>query len=805
MTQSATAIPAASDATNPPSVLEARLTDNQREVVKTIDGPVLVLAGPGSGKTRTVTHRIAYMMERGIPPWRILAITFTNKASREMAERVEELAPGSRVWVSTFHKFCARLLRQRAGFVGLEPNYSIIDTRDQRRLLSDILSDLDFDASHYSPDRVAGAISDAKNDLLTPDRYKQKFNDQVADHWQAIVSKVYPEYQKRMLEANSVDFDDLLMHVALMLENNDELRAELGRKHKYIMVDEYQDTNSAQYRIVAALAEAQRNLCVTGDPDQSIYGWRGAKIANILNFERDFPEAKVVRLEENFRSTKSILACADALIARNSKRKAKELRTSNDAGEPVRVVRYDDGVAEAEGIAREIREAVDNSDRTYADFAIFYRVNSLTQQLEIALNRRRIPVQMAQGAKFLDRAEVRDLVGYLRLIANPSDRTAFLRVVNRPQRRLGQTSQQKLATWADANGLTLLEAAARADECGDIGKPAQRGFQSFARLIESLSLADAGSMERLVEIVLERTSYLIHHRAKLSAGGKEMEKAQLVIGNVEEIVAAASGYDRRHPDDGTLEGFLEETALVNDADSIDESQGKVSMMTLHAAKGLEFPCVYLVGLEQGLLPHDRSIKADSPDELEEERRLLFVGITRAEEEMTITRTAARASRGRTQICIDSMFLPELEADHVDRTSTNTESDWSIGDESNDSDWDEPTINVGDDHSAAGEESQEPPAGLFDDHSAGESPSLAEKTKPTATQPGYAPVPHPKAKPAAVAGLVYTEGMQVRHPSYGPGTVTSVDYEGRLPRVRVQFENESLSFVAGMAPLQPAEL
>ena len=781
------AAPSSGPASASGSILDARLTEAQRSAVATVEGPLLVLAGPGSGKTRTVTHRIAYMLEQGIPPWRILAITFTNKASREMAERVEQLAPGSRVWVSTFHKFCARLLRQRASFVGLESNYSIIDTRDQRRLLSDILSDLDFDASHYSPDRVASAISDAKNDLLTPERFGQKYNENVADHYQAIVAKVYPEYQRRMLEANSVDFDDLLMHVALMLEENDELRRELGERHRYVMVDEYQDTNSAQYRIVAALAERNRNLCVTGDPDQSIYGWRGAKIANILNFERDFPEAKVIRLEENFRSTKSILACADALIARNSRRKAKTLRTDNDTGTPVRVVRYDDGVAEAEGIAREIRDAVAEGDRTYVDFAIFYRVNSLTQQLELALNRYRIPVQLAQGAKFLDRNEVRDIVGYLRLIANPSDRTAFLRVVNRPQRRLGETSQRKLADWADANGLTLLEAASRADECGTLGKPAQRGFQSFARMIESLSLADAGSMERLVTDVLERTGYLIHHRAKLSAGGKEMEKAQLVVGNVEEIVSSAAGYDRRHPEDGTLEGFLEETALVNDADSLDESQGQVSMMTLHAAKGLEFPCVYLVGLEQGLLPHDRSIKADSPDELEEERRLLFVGITRAEEEMTITRAAARASRGRTQISIDSMFLPELEADHVDRTSSNAESDWSMDSNESSDEWDEPSIDIGTD---AGEESQE---------------ILEEPQQTELFTDSRQPVPIAKPKPAAAAGVVYTQGMQVRHPSYGVGEVVSTDYDGRLPRVRVQFEEESLSFVAGMAPLQPVGL
>ena len=782
---------AASPATAPPAkpeggVLAARLTDPQREAVATIDGPMLVLAGPGSGKTRTITHRIAYMLERGIKPWRILAITFTNKASREMAERVEQLAPGSRVWVSTFHRFCARLLRQRAAAVGLESNYSIIGTADQRRLIGDCLSELDFDASHYGPDKILSAISNAKNDLLTPERFAAKFSEQIADHQQAVVAKVYPLYQKRMLEANSVDFDDLLMHVALMLEENDELRAELGERHRFIMVDEYQDTNDAQYRIVAALAERHRNLCVTGDPDQSIYGWRGAKIANILNFERDFPEAKVVRLEQNFRSTKAILACADALIANNSRRKAKVLTTENPDGVEVRVVRYDDGVAEADGIASEIADAVKSGRRRYGDFAVFYRVNSLTQQLELALSRHRVPVQIAQGAKFLDRAEVRDLIGYLRLIANPEDRTAFLRVVNRPQRRLGDTSQRRLADWADLNGLSLLDAAGRADECDSLSKPAKRGFVMFAKMIESLSLAASGSMERLVQEVLERTGYLIHHRAKLSAGGPEADKASTVVGNVEEIVSTAAGYDRRHPEDATLEGFLEETALTGDADAIDESLGQVAMMTLHAAKGLEFPSVYLVGLEQGLLPHERSIRSDDPGELEEERRLLFVGITRAEEELTITRTAARASRGRTQITIDSAFLPELQAERIDATEPLKIRDRD-DDESNDVEWDEPSIDVD-----SGDRTPSQPSAS---HSASQPRQgrLLQTALPT------------KSKPAAREAVGFREGMRVRHPEYGTGEVIAVDTTGRLPTVQVQFAEERLRFVAGMAPLQPAEL
>ena len=790
----------APSAVAPESILNARLTEPQREAVRTLDGAMLVLAGPGSGKTRTVTHRIAYMLEQGIKPWRILAITFTNKAAREMADRVEQLAPGSEVWnISTFHKFCARLLRRRAGVVGLESNYSIIDTRDQRRLLSEILSDLDFDASHYSPDKVAGAISQAKNDLLTPERYVAKYTQSVADHWQAIVAKVYPAYQKRMLEANSVDFDDLLLHTAIMLEENDELRDELGSRHQYIMVDEYQDTNMTQYRIVAALAEKHRNLCVTGDPDQSIYGWRGAKIANILNFERDFPEAKTVRLEQNFRSTKAVLEVADRLIGFNRQRKAKTLTTENPDGEGVRLLKFDDGIAEADHIASQIAEAVRGGDRTYDQFAIFYRVNSLSRQLESALARQQIPYQVAKGTAFYDRAEVKDVVAYLRLVANPADRQAFLRIINKPARRLGQTSQKRLVAWADENGETLIEAASHAGDCPALGKPAARGFRVFAETLRAITLEDCGTVAKLVRAVVERTGYLVPYRDESD------EKSVEVVTNVEEVITAAAMYDRRAGEEATLEGFLEESALVSDTDALDADLGQVTMMTLHAAKGLEYPVVFLVGVEQGLIPHDRSLRENDPAELEEERRLLFVGITRAEEELTLSQTAARVVRGRSQITISSQFLPELGLENEDLTTkTAGSATWYEQHEG----WDEPVIDVSEGSEPAGEgEEVELP------FEPAEGPKKPQR-KRHAPKPGATPFSELKLTTgAAMLGggepvsiphaATFQPGMTVRHPHYGRGTVVRLGGVGRRKTVEVEFDEGRVEkFIAGLAPLQP---
>ena len=779
----------------------ATLTPNQRAAATHVDGPLLVLAGPGSGKTRTVTHRIAYLLEQGVQPWQVLAITFTNKAAREMGERVSALVGDAPVLVTTFHKFCARVLRRRAGIVGLDSNYSIYDTGDQRRAMKEVISDLDFDPGHYPPDRVLGIVSNAKNDLVTPEQFKRQFDSSVGDHFRAVVSQAYPKYQAALKAANAVDFDDLLMHVALMLSEEEMLREQLGDRYRYVLVDEYQDTNVAQYRIVSALAAQHRNLCVTGDPDQSIYGWRGAKIANILNFERDFPEAKTVRLEQNFRSTKAVLEVADRLIGFNRQRKAKVLTTDNPDGDAVRLLKFDDGIAEADHVAEQIEAAVAERRRKYSDFAVFYRVNSLSRQLESAMARRRIPYQVAKGTAFYDRSEVKDVVAYLRLVANPADRQAFLRVVNKPARRLGQTSQNRLVAWADENGETLLEAAAHAGDCGTLGKPAARGFRVFAETLRAITLEDCGTVAKLVRAVVERTGYLNAFRDESD------EKSVEIVTNVEEVITAAAMYDRRAGEEASLEGFLEESALVSDTDALDENLGQVTMMTLHAAKGLEYPVVFLVGVEQGLIPHDRSLRENDPAELEEERRLLFVGITRAEEELTLSHTAARVVRGRSQITITSQFVPELGIDNEDLTTkTAGAATWYEEHEG----WDEPVIDISGDVDAADGEPGEEVALPFEP---AEGPKKPQR-KRHAPKPGATPFSELKLTTgAAMLGggeavtiphaATFVAGMTVRHPHYGRGTVVKLGGVGRRKTVEVRFEEgREEKFIAGLAPLQP---
>lgn len=744
------------------------LTPSQRQAAQHKDGPLLVLAGPGSGKTRVVTRRIARLVESGVPPSQILAITFTNKAAGEMAERVEAILPAARVWVSTFHRFCARLLRKHASVVGLESNYTILDTGDQKTAMRRVLRDLDLDPVHYSPDRIAWHISTAKNDLITAEMFVRRFEEQIGDHWQATVAKVYPAYQHWLLASNAVDFDDLLLHVAMMLSEHEELRTSLDERFRYVLVDEYQDTNIAQYQIVRALSQIYPNLCVTGDPDQSIYGWRGARIANILRFEQDYPDAKVVRLEDNFRSTQAILRSADALIAHNKQRKDKRLVTQNPEGEPVQLLRFSDSHLEADGIARQIREAVDDGVRNYTDFAIFYRVNALSRQLENALMRHRVPFQVAAGVAFFDRAEIKDMLGYLRLVYNPADRTAFLRVVNKPLRGLGKTSQDRLVAWATREGIDFIEASKRASEVPKLSKRAINSFRKFAEMIEDFSLADAGSVENLLTSIIERTAYTKPWE------GSPVEKEQQQLANVQELVTAARQYDATFADETSLEGFLEQSCLVNETDSLDDKSGQVTMMTLHAAKGLEFPVVYLVGVEEGLLPHERATRENDPAEIEEERRLLFVGMTRAQQKLILTETGRRSFRGRDQITIRSPFVAEIECETVDCTDDATMPEWQQ------------------------EQLQE---------------SLDRRRKDAGDKPLEF-----DSRPLLMTGadllngvkkgvdlpIGFRQGMLVRHPRYGRGTVTTTDGHGPRRTVTVRFEDSDVTktFHAAKSPLQP---
>ena len=753
------------------------LTPSQRAAVEHEDGPLLVLAGPGSGKTRVVTRRIGRLIEKGISPRQMLAITFTNKAAKTMRERVERLAPGAGVWVSTFHRFAAMLLRRHAEVVGLRPNYTILDEVDQRKALKLVMEELDLDFSHYPPDRIAARISQLKNDLTTAESFVQRYEDGIGNNWDQAVARVYPEYQRFLLSSNAVDFDDLLLHVAFMLSEHEVLRHQLDHRYRYVLVDEYQDTNAAQYRIVAALSQQYPNLQATGDPDQSIYAWRGARIENILRFEREFPNCKVIKLEENFRSTKSIVRSADKLIGYNKQRKAKQLITNNGEGDAVELITFDDAVAEAGGIARRIRELSEQHGLTWGDFAIFYRVNALSRQLEVGLMRERIPYQVAAGAAFYDRAEIKDTLAYLRLVANPADRTAFYRAVNTPLRGLGETSQRRLTAWADVHGVGLLEACQRSAEVPKLAKNAARGFRMFAEMIGRFDLANSGSIGDLLTEIVDRSGM-----AAAWAGSPREEDLQR-LGNVEELITAARQYDEAAGDERSIDGFLEQTALVADADNIDHTAGRVTLMTMHSAKGLEYPVVFVLGVEEGLIPHERALRDLTGFELEEERRLLFVGMTRAKQRLFLTQTRLRTFRGRTLASIPSLFASELEATRVDESHGTPQVyfDRDAFDETSDA-----------------EEDQDPPV---------DPPAMSNNASVTEARPllmSGADLLNGGKPTAAVNPNRFAEGMLVRHPRYGLGTIVEITRVSSRTNVTVKFTHEDRiqTFIAEKSPLQP---
>jgi DNA helicase-2/ATP-dependent DNA helicase PcrA len=633
------------------------LNPAQRQAATHVEGPLLVLAGPGSGKTRVVTHRIAHLISVGVPAHQIVALSFTNKAADEMRRRVTDLVGPQPVEMGTFHRFAARLLRRHAGFVGLTSDYSILDPDDATSLLKRAAKRLGLALTHTPIGRIAGVISRAKNDLVTPETFDPRWGRPVDE----IAKKLWPVYQEMLRDSNSVDFDDLLVHVAKLLVDNPDLRRLLDARHRWILVDEYQDTNAVQYCILRGLSLDHPNLAVTGDPDQAIYGWRGASIRNILEFERDYPTAAVVKLEHNYRSTANILGTADRLIAHNSKRKPKQLITDADAGSPVRIVLDSTSHDEADRIADEIAQTIDTGSRQPRDFAILFRTNALSRSLEVALRSRGVPYQLVRGLEFFKRREIRDIVAWLRLLKNPRDDEALLRVVNVPPRGIGKQSLDHLGAWGEERRMSLLEAATQAPVIPGVSKRAGKALAAFAALHGDLETIAADCGDRvapLIEAVLDRTGY---RRMLQDEGADEEEHGEDRLANVEELVTAARQLDdsfvRGSPDDDALGTFLETTALVADTDVWDANGQRVALMTLHAAKGLEFPVVYLVAMEDGILPHERSL--DNPDQLEEERRLVFVGITRGQEEVHASSARIRDYRGSRRINAPSLFLTEM--------------------------------------------------------------------------------------------------------------------------------------------------
>jgi DNA helicase-2/ATP-dependent DNA helicase PcrA len=654
--------------------LLANLTEPQREAVVHAHGPLLVLAGPGSGKTRVITHRAAYLACTVTEPRHILAITFTNKAANEMGERMRRLGAG-RVTCSTFHSFCARLLRIHGERVGLGPNFSIYDDADQQAAVKQAIERAGQDTDKFTPGNILNAISKAKNEMIDAARYTAE-----ATGWeQRMIAPVYAAYEQVLAEQNAADFDDLLIKTARLLGDNPDLRERLEDQYRYVLVDEYQDTNHAQYLIARGLCLGHENLCVTGDPDQSIYGWRGANIHNILQFEEDFTDATVVHLEQNYRSTPQILAAADAVIARNRKRKKKRLWTGNTDGEAVRVAECEHAQAEAAFIANEIRAHVDSGGRLN-DVAVFYRVNSLSRNLEAALRSEQIPYQIARGVAFFQRREIKDTLAYLRLLANPQDQVALLRIINVPARGIGEVTVQRVLQHAAATGRTPLEVLQAPDEIPAIGRAATP-LKEFARLIDALAraaglpgsagLAASAPPAEFLHEFAPAVGPAVHLQDLLEQTVAQTGLAQMwlrsddesAIENVNELITFAAEYDRQHADgSGSLTDWLQMISLVSDQDAVDPDVGAVTLMTLHAAKGLEFDRVFIAGVEDGLLPHERSRGAGG--DLEEERRLFFVGMTRARKALTISSARWRELRGMTQRTSRSVFLTELPKENI---------------------------------------------------------------------------------------------------------------------------------------------
>lgn len=778
------------------------LNPPQRQAVLHRDGPLLVVAGPGSGKTRVITRRAAMLVRTGIPPRNILAITFTNKAADEMKRRIAALDVGPGMWVHTFHALGVRLLREFGERAEIKPGFTIYDDDDQIKVVKEAMAACGIADTLIKPETALHRISGHKNALRLPAACVEAANT----HDERFVARIYEKYERMMRERNAVDFDDLLLRVALVLRDDAATTERLNIRFRYLLIDEYQDTNYAQYVIARQLSTHHRNICATGDPDQSIYAWRGADIRNILEFEQDFPDATIIRLEQNYRSTGNVLAIASSVIAHNKRRKAKELWTESDAGDPAELWEFDEGSSEAQRVAETIA-AMRAEGCDWSDFAIFYRVNAVSRGLEEALRHRGIPYRIARGVEFYNRREIRDTLAYLRVVVNPADRVSLLRIINTPPRGIGDTTVKRVTAVADERGLALMDVIRRAADFAELRAAAPK-LKRFTDLLDKLAFLTSGTVPDAVTQVLTLSGLEAALRKEGEVEGEDR------IANVEELVSAAARYDAETPEP-SLADFLTRVALVSDQDAVDEAAGVVMLMTLHAAKGLEFPVVFLVGLEQGMLPHERAIREG---DIEEERRLLFVGITRAQRRLYLTHADERFIRGQFIPRAASQFvqeLPEVGVIHrrfrLPRRGVAPHHDDAGGDDCDD---DATSFDVSDDDPGRTKRPRDSSQalsrgalpgghrrGLRRGRWAGGAPSdepTYSLDDPTRGAPRYVPEASPYAG--------WTAGTLVQHEHFGVGQVQSISFEsaGRT-RAVVRFPGQGdKTLILEFAPLRRLE-
>ncbi|MDT3428071.1 DNA helicase-2/ATP-dependent DNA helicase PcrA [Paenibacillus forsythiae] len=770
----------------------SRLNPPQRQAVEATDGPLLIMAGAGSGKTRVLTHRIAWLIAgRKAPPWAILAITFTNKAAREMQDRVSRLVgpEGRDIWVSTFHSMCVRILRKDIERIGFTSNFSILDSTDQLSVIRACMKELNIDTKKFEPKAVQSVISAAKNELVTPEQYERK----IGDYFEGLVAKIYTMYQKKLKSNNSLDFDDLIMTTIQLFKEVPEVLDFYQRKFKYIHVDEYQDTNRAQYMLCRMLADSHHNICVVGDSDQSIYRWRGADISNILNFEADYPEAKVILLEQNYRSTSNILNAANGVIALNTGRKPKKLWTDSEEGPKIKVYRADSEHDEGYFVSGEISKSV-KKGKSYQDHAILYRTNAQSRVIEEILIKSDIPYQIVGGIKFYDRKEIKDLLAYLRLLSNPDDDISLTRVINVPKRGLGDTTVAKLTGAAASRGISIFRVLETVDDLGFAGRTRNALVEFYDMILALHRMVEFLSVTELTEKVLEMSQY------KLELQKENTIESRSRLENIEEFLSVTMEFEKNN-DDKSLVSFLTDLALIADIDSMndteDDRSDAVVLMTMHSAKGLEFPVVFIIGMEEGVFPHSRAFQDN--DELEEERRLAYVGITRAEKQLFLSCARARTLFGRTTANPPSRFLDEipeeLKEDTVmtpDRFRRGSDAGGAYGSRG---------FGAGGRSNFGGGRSGAAGApGAAAGYGGASASAATGRSRVTVTSGGVA------ARPAGGAPADFKAGDKVSHGKWGVGTIVAVKGSGNDMELQIAFPAPMgvKRLLAGFAPITKVE-